>query len=1037
FSILLICLGLCGALSFSYYKNMETLDRIDPSMFRDQPPSLGQADHILLLDRQRFGINKLAKGNKGWILPRLGLDHTLEAEHRLKDSYVTRVREDLVAPMDKDFYERIRRLDSNTPNKTVVGYADYAVRRIRILRDVINGQPPRGKEAFEQSVKFLFSDLYTGMPASVGEKFTSIYYDYLAWSNDAGKLEETVKNFQRSLLDISLNSGGFKWLASPAVSKVPELTIADFLKGFDVSRTRLNAAVSGAYTKEGRDRIKEFLQLIESAFPGYEKYIEMENRFWEWYENEFFRQWHAFLEDFPSGGQWKSVTGKWQELGPAMTTPHNPCFLFLEKMAEEIAAFKDNKDQIPAWAGTALRMQHIIELARVEKEREKGSFTAKMEMKKEKLTDKLFGKEDSDAYQDMDIRKARKVDYDLVFAENWNLYMDRLEAVAPATSYPEKCCHMFSDHFAAMRDPAKEDNPFSNVADSLQKLETLFTGQQESPAVFDLLKGPFEYFKTYAVQKSAGVLQDKWEEMVLGASSGIDPDQYHSIMFDSDKGLVWKFINEWADPFITRNRERYLASSVSGVKLPFTNAFFRMLEKGERLSLEHQSSYTVRISTLPAGVNEEARIKPYSNILTLECADKKYELVNNNYPQSETFDWSPETCGDTKLSILFRGMRLEKGYPGKMGFARFLDDFKDGVKRFPVSEFPDQMGHLVESGVSDISISYDISGISPVLKFLHRAPPKLPDMIFAQQGTEKGKYPVLTKEESRHGKKAKEEEESTHSRRIRSLIQQDKTFRITMKTVPMGTNDEAEVKPASSILWMDCDDRVIRLQNNNYPDTFKFEWDPSECGTVLLFIHFPGITLSKEYPDFLAFIDDFNYQSRTFSSRQFPEQREALLEKGVSSFTLGYHFTGELPFLESGDIPTVSDKPEESSEAGKKNGAETEVNMEDNLDGDERERADIFSLDRLLNRSPDNYTIHVAVGQDREKLASFAGSNGLDENRATVYKGDFNGREGYGLVYGVFDSYQQAGEALNDLPEKVKRYSPWIRRFESVFKEID
>ena len=1048
FSIILICLGLCGVLTFSYYKNMETLESIDASMFRNQSSFLGQSDHILQLDRQRFAINRLSEKNKGWILPRLGLDHTVEAEKRLKNNYVTRVREDLVAPLDNAFYKRVRRLDRQTPYETMVGYADYAVRRIHLLQSAVSGEDPEREKAFEQSVVFLFSRLYTGMPESVSGKFASIYYDYLQWCKDTGKLSAKAEDFKQRLLDISVKSGSFNWLVSRAVSKTDDLTLADFIKGFHITGSGLDAAVEGAYTEGGRERIQSFLDLIESVFPSHEKFIQMENRFWAWYENRFFTSWHDFLKAFPSGSRWRDVTGNWQELAPLMATGHNPCFLFLEKMAKEIEAFKDLADQTPSWADTALRMQHVAELARVEKKKDKGSLAAKLEIKKEKLADRIFGRENGKKYLEMDMKKAREIDYNLVFAEHWNLYRDTLQSMSPAASYAEKCYHMFSDYFAAIRNPQKEDNSFSNTSDSLRKLKTLFTRLEESPEIFELIRGPFAYFKVYAVYHSATVLQSKWEEIVLSASSGTDPDQYHSIMFDPDKGLVWKFVNKWADPFITRNRDGYMPKSAFGIRLPFTDRFFRLLDKGERLSLEHRNSYTVRIQTLPAGVNEEADIKPYANILTLECADRKYELVNYNYPQSETFKWRPDSCGDTRLSILFRQLKLEKSYPGKMGFARFLDDFKDGTIRFSLSEFPDQMGHLMEKGISDITISYDISGIAPVLKLLHRAPPRLPDHIFVNIGTRQGRYPVPEKELQPSGKKEEQGETDRTSARIRSLIEQNKTFRITMETVPMGTNEEAEVKPVSSILWMNCGDRIVRLQNNNYPDTLTFEWDPSKCAGVRLFIHFPEITLSKKYPDFLAFIDDFNYQSRTFSSREFPDHKETLLKKGISSFTLGYRFSGELPFLESADIDkgTVGKKPLYGSNEiqkehkGKESGSAADGSRADTPPtptDEEKRSSDLFSKERLLSRDPKKYTIHVAVGPDREKLAAFARKHGLNEEKATVYEGNFNSGAAYGLVYGVFDSYRKAARELETIPQGAKQYSPWIRRFQSVFKEVE
>src|SRR3989339_169102 len=58
-SLTLLCLAVSGVLTFSYLNNIKALKGFDPVSFKSQPAASGASDRILLLDRQRFEIDKL------------------------------------------------------------------------------------------------------------------------------------------------------------------------------------------------------------------------------------------------------------------------------------------------------------------------------------------------------------------------------------------------------------------------------------------------------------------------------------------------------------------------------------------------------------------------------------------------------------------------------------------------------------------------------------------------------------------------------------------------------------------------------------------------------------------------------------------------------------------------------------------------------------------------------------------------------------------------------------------------------------------
>lgn len=1091
FSLILICSALCGILTFSYYNNIKAIQSYDSKVFIEKPVFSDITDNILRFDRQRFELEKLEKNNAGWLLPRLGLDQSLDLEKKLKRIYVKNVRDNLVKPLDSLFFEKSSRINLRSPYQDVVDYAVYDIRRINIFKNFGSDGFMSNEDKFEQSIKNVFPKLDQTILPSIASKFANIYYDYLKWDNNQERRLGQLKKFQDKLAQIADKSGGFHWLVSKAVCNTPDLTISDFFHGYDISKRASQLRVNGAFTEAGRNEIVKFVKLIKKAFANDKKFTRLEVQFWSWYSKEFYNTWYAFAVGFPGGMDWQSVTDNWIDAGALMATENNPYFTLLDYMADQFNAFKRDTEKKPAWVRTVIRIKHIKDLAQTEKEKEKGSLLAKLTLKKDKISKQLLGNKGTEVYQTLDRKNAADIDYDIKLAKQWNKYVDALRNLAPATSYKEKCYHMFSDFFSVVDDPTKQDKPFNVVYDDLIDLRTFFQQNGDSPKIFQLIKGPFDFFKMYGIYNTVHYLQNKWAEVILSAANSVDPDKYYSIMFDRNTGLIWKYVNDYASPFIDQNRTGFFAKKVFGMQLPFTNQFFRLLNKGKSLSLEQQKEYVVTIGNLPISINKASRIRPYSSKLTLECADEKTELVNDNFPDSKTFKWNPATCGDVTLSIKFKDITLKKNYKGKMGFAEFLSDFRDGRKIFNVSDFPDKIGYLTNNGVSDIIVSYQINGIEPVLKFWNKNTPAMPGIIFKTIKQKTGQYPVPQNKFMFSEKKKK------ISPRLEKLIKLNKKFKITMQTIPMGINKSADIKPLASIFWMNCSGKIIRFENDNYPDSVNFKWDPLACGKVVLVIRFPKITLFKKYQNFLEFVEDFHYHSRTFTCDDFPMQKEKLLQNNISFIKLTYLFKGDIPFFKVSTkghkFFKVSTKKHEAdldlqpsgfvhkqnikkssdfkfshvndtknhvlnNHSAKKKSAENnqslpaEANPEStSLDqvlqkdiGNKSWKSNesvvqnkslIKSKAWILEQNPAYYAIQIMMGRNKKKIIGFARGNKL-QNNVAIYRSYIKNKEMYNLIYGCYESYNMAKKALTGLPDNALKYSPFIRRFASVIKEI-
>jgi type VI secretion system protein ImpL len=120
-------------------------------------------------------------------------------------------------------------------------------------------------------------------------------------------------------------------------------------------------------------------------------------------------------------------------------------------------------------------------------------------------------------------------------------------------------------------------------------------------------------------------------------------------------------------------------------------------------------------------------------------------------------------------------------------------------------------------------------------------------------------------------------------------------YAVTVDAVPVDVNADALEKPYASVLSLSCARDKQELVNYNSPASRRFTWQRDGCGDTKLSVAFKSLTLDVLYPGesgFVAFLNDFQYGSKTFTPHDFPD-REAVLKKlGVTEITLRYKLSG-------------------------------------------------------------------------------------------------------------------------------------------------
>lgn len=120
-------------------------------------------------------------------------------------------------------------------------------------------------------------------------------------------------------------------------------------------------------------------------------------------------------------------------------------------------------------------------------------------------------------------------------------------------------------------------------------------------------------------------------------------------------------------------------------------------------------------------------------------------------------------------------------------------------------------------------------------------------------------------------------------------------YGVTVAALPADVNDGASETPYAVELSLHCAREKQELVNYNSPSSARFTWRQSACGDTGLSIRFKTITLDVLYAGengFLNFLNDFQYGTKTFNARDFPDQEAVLGKLGISDITLRYRISG-------------------------------------------------------------------------------------------------------------------------------------------------
>jgi TPR repeat protein len=89
----------------------------------------------------------------------------------------------------------------------------------------------------------------------------------------------------------------------------------------------------------------------------------------------------------------------------------------------------------------------------------------------------------------------------------------------------------------------------------------------------------------------------------------------------------------------------------------------------------------------------------------------------------------------------------------------------------------------------------------------------------------------------------------------------------------------------------------------------------------------------------------------------------------------------------------------------------------------------------IEGQKPNHYTIQLARSKDIDWILKLASSSRL-EQPLVQFRSQSKGEEWYNLIYGSFATKDEAQQAARLLPEALRRWTPWVRPFADVRRQM-
>lgn len=743
-----LCLAALVFLVVSYQSTSATINRLAaaiPPEFTLEATSQDKPD----VDRLNAGlvlVKLILQEEQDWRTRWLAFSPAVDdLEGKLKRAYVRQFRS-LQETRDDGPLDVKVLFDS--PNAAQQGYGVLALTRyINMVQARVNGASYEELLSMPQIPDAVLQTVAPSMDGQTVSGFNELLAAAVGWSQpDDPYLIEALRSDRAALLAQLSKTNQMQWLVDWAntLQSLSPISMADFWNPSGSSATGYQ--IKAGLTLAGQQRINEFIGELNQALQGSEALGRQVEAFRQWYLERRLNAWRDMALGIQRGESLVPTEPQYRRVISSIGTKNSPFNLFLNRLIQEFEPLPSS--QSPSWLNFA---RYYINLT-VQTRRNQGSSFANS-MNTISAVNNVAGqaiRESVDQGQNLvpsAITRAR-TDINL-----FNGYLQaRDKAVVDVLGGSGAAMKMSNSYFGSADAQSSDGgNPvlleMAQQMAAFRKNSRFNTAQDE--VIWQVIEAPVNTLNYYAFQQASCNLQDTWTRDVMWKTQlAINPQEASEQLF-GDQGSVWSFVDGPAKSFVNRLGGAFVAATKDGVQFPFAAGFIQFLnqavssrvsevvrQKLSKASIEKSAKLT--LAAMPLGVNSGAKARPYAALLFVQCDQKQIELSNVNMQASDSFEWSPGKCGETRLEIELDNMTLVKRYPGPTGLATFLEEFADGARVFTPVDFPAAMKQLDELNVKEITVRYEMSGRQDVLDLAR-------DYDFVMQRTTPSTEPAVSR----------------------------------------------------------------------------------------------------------------------------------------------------------------------------------------------------------------------------------------------------------------------------------------------------
>lgn len=664
-----------------------------------------------------------------------------EIEERIKQRFLVNYTafNDLVLRAN---FEKVAPLLVGPNNRYLGVVLEALIDRLRILESAYAGESLLKVKLLREPSPIPMIQIVQGIAPADAKTISNLFY-YFAFWNDKATVGRYLEDLSVRLERVALQDPNFSWVMPWAALQlsVNDIWQTDF---WAPTSTPQGVKVYGPFTKEGKIAISEFLnrmrsiKILDRIF-GYkiDDYLKI-------YDAEREAEWRRFVMSFDQGSDLLLSEGAWLQIISTFKGRESPYRRLVERIYEEFPV--DNSlGERPSWV-SALNLITVTRMA-VTKESFFGAIKSKIEVLK--AAGRLNASNNGILLDPKAIQEDAKV---------FSVYGDAVVKVLSQAMTSGAVAGNIAIQFSGLgRDASIKESDLKNAWEALRRYEEKIksSSQPWNEPTWMLLRGPLHTMTKYTYKQAACTMQSEWNNNViyptkLGATEVENFEKTYG-----SQGTLWKFIDQTAKPFITVDGSDFKNIATNGWTLQWQEKFINFLDNAagkkrardaaiKKAELEdklanakdrarlaeiesridqinkqqekfNSTNYIVKIASQPVQTTGAASQLPFGVGLTLNCSNGAQTMTQLNFKTMQTFNWNPNTCGDTEMKIFIGKTTITKVWPGKYGFGHFLNEFRSGKSGYTAKSFPDKSELFSESNIQKIDVSFAMVGAPKAL----------------------------------------------------------------------------------------------------------------------------------------------------------------------------------------------------------------------------------------------------------------------------------------------------------------------------------